>query len=91
MLAGKLTIFQGGREATSEGINGLVSRARPRTRTLASDGSGRTNVWIDAALLDDTLERMLGERLRRPIVFNLGVAWDQGLAASLRAVPLSRW
>ncbi len=85
MLAGKLTIFQDGREATSEGNDGLVFRALPGTRTLASDGSGRTNVWIDAALLDRTLERILGERLRRPIVFKLGVAWDQELAASLHA------
>lgn len=85
MLAGKLTMSQDGREATSEGVNGLVFRALPGTRTLASDGSGRTNVWIEAVLLEGTLERMLGERLHRPIVFNLGVAWDQGLAASLRA------
>jgi AraC-like DNA-binding protein len=85
MLAGTMAIYQDGREATSAGSAGLVFRARPGTRVLAGDGSGRANFWVDAALLERTLERMLGEELRRPLDFALSVAWGQGLAASLRA------
>jgi AraC-like DNA-binding protein len=84
MLDGHARLVQSGTETTWAGANGIVFRATPGTRLLASDSNARENLWIEASTLDHALENMLGDRLREPLAFKPGFDWTGGLAASLR-------
>ncbi len=84
MLRGRATLIPHGRETTAAGTNGLVFRATPGTRILASDVNARENLWIEASALERALEGMLDNRLREPLAFKPGIDWTSGLAASLK-------
>jgi len=84
MLDGHARLVQSGTETTWAGANGIVFRATPGTRLLVSDSNARENLWIESPTLYHSLENMLGERLREPLVFKPGFNWTCGLAASLR-------
>ena len=84
MLNGHARLVQSGTETTWAGANGIVFRATPGTRLLVSDSNARENLWIESPTLYHSLENMLGERLREPLVFKPGFNWTCGLAASLR-------
>jgi len=81
---GRGNLIQHGNETTGSGTNGLVFRATPGTRILTSDLNTRQSLWIEAAALERALEGMLGNRLRERLVFEPGIDWTSGLAASLR-------
>jgi transcriptional regulator GlxA family with amidase domain len=61
---------------------GLAFRRGPRL--LTSDYNVRTNVFIKVADVENALEPMLDERLRRPLEFRPNLDWSSGLAASLK-------
>jgi AraC-like DNA-binding protein len=84
MFRGQATLIQHGRETQAAGTNGLVFRATPGTRILASNLNARESLWIEASALEHALEGMLGSRLRERLVFKPGIDWTSGLAASLR-------
>ena len=84
MVRGQATLIQHGRETPAAGPNGLVFRATPGTRILASDANARENLWIEAAALERALESMLENRLRERVAFKPGIDWTSGLAASLK-------
>jgi AraC-like DNA-binding protein len=84
MFRGQATLIQHGRETLAAGTNGLVFRATPGTRILASDLNARENLWIEASSLERALEGMLGNRLRERLAFAPGIDWTSGLAASLK-------
>jgi AraC-like DNA-binding protein len=84
MLRGHATLIQHGRETPAAGTNGLVFRATPGTRILASDLNARENLWIEASALEHALEGMLDDRLRERLAFKPGIDWTSGLAASLK-------
>lgn len=79
---------QDGREATGTGAAGLAFRAGPGTSASFSDGCGRSNLWLEAAGLEAVLADGAGDALRRPLRFEPVIAWDRGLAASLRSQML---
>jgi hypothetical protein len=85
MLNGHARLVQSGTETIWAGANGIVFRATPGTRLLVSDSNARENLWIESPTLHHSLENMLGEPLREPLVFKPGFNWTSGLAASLRA------
>jgi AraC-like DNA-binding protein len=82
--AGSIQVDQGQTRALAEGAAGFAVRGLPGTRLLGSDGSVRTNVWIDATGLERTLAAMIGDGLRKPLEFHTAVDWGSGLAISLR-------
>jgi len=84
MVRGQVRLVQNGAEAICAGDNGIVLRAAPGTRLLASDSNERENLWIEASTLEHALENMLDDRLHEPLVFRPGFDWSSGLAASLR-------
>ena len=84
VLDGRVTLTQNGTETTCASTNGIVFRATPGTRLVASDTNARENLWIGASTLEHALENMLGNRLHEPLVFKRGFDWSSGLAASLR-------
>lgn len=84
MLRGRMSLFQNGRQATSIQGHGLAYRTGPGTRILISDGSLRTNVFLEVAEVEGALEHMLGERLRTPLEFRPDFDWSGGLAATLK-------
>jgi len=84
VLDGRVTLIQNGTETTCASTNGIVFRATPGTRLMASDANARENLWIGASTLEHALENMLGNRLHGPLVFKPGFDWSSGLAASLR-------
>jgi AraC-like DNA-binding protein len=84
MFHGQVRLVQNGTETASAGTNGIVFRATPGTRLVASDSNARENLWIEASTLEHALESMLGNRLREPLAFKPGIDWTRGLAASLR-------
>jgi AraC-like DNA-binding protein len=84
MARGQATLIQHGSETPAAGTNGLVFRATPGTRILASDINARANLWIEASALERALESMLGNRLRERLAFKPGIDWTSGLAASLK-------
>ena len=84
MFHGQARLIQNGIETTSAGTNGIVYRATPGTRLLASDHNARENLWIEASALEQALEGMLDNRLRERLAFKPGIDWTSGLAASLR-------
>ena len=81
---GTMVVDQGGSSVTAGQDVGIALLGRPETHLLSSDGSLRTNVWIDAAVLERALSAMLGDSLRRPLEFRMAVDWGRGLAFSLR-------
>ena len=60
MLDGHASLIQNGTETSGAGANGIVFRATPGTRLLASDTNTRENLWIEASTLEHALESMLG-------------------------------
>jgi AraC-like DNA-binding protein len=84
MLRGEATLIQVGRETRAAGPNGLVFRATPGTRILASDANARESLWIEASTLERALEGMLDSRLRERLSFKPAIDWTSGLAASLK-------
>jgi AraC-like DNA-binding protein len=84
MLRGEATLIQDGRETPAAGPNGLVFRATPSTRILASDANARESLWIEASTLERALEGMLDSRLGERLAFKPAIDWTSGLAASLR-------
>ena len=85
MVRGQARLVQNGTEAICASDNGIVFRATPGTRLLASDSNARENLWIEASTLEQALESMLGDRLHEPLVFKPEFDWCSGLAASLRS------
>jgi hypothetical protein len=53
-------------------------------RILASDVNARENLWIETSALEQSLESILGDRLRERLTFKPGIDWTSRLAASLR-------
>jgi len=86
MLRGAMSLLQDHEIATCSPCQGLIFRTKPGTRLLTSDNNARVNVLIKAAELENTLERFIGDRLRRPLEFAHLVDWDRGLAASLNSL-----
>ena len=84
MLDGHASLIQNGTETSGAGANGIVFRATPGMRLLASDTNTRENLWIEASTLEHALESMLCDRLHEPLTFKPGFDWTSGLAASLR-------
>jgi AraC-like DNA-binding protein len=84
MLRGEATLIQVGRETPAAGPNGLVFRATPGTRILASDANARESLWIEASTLERALEGLLDNRLRERLAFKPTIDWTSGLAASLK-------
>ncbi len=84
--AGSMMVKQGGRRVNAQGAAGvaLPGGGGPGTHLLSSDGNVRTNIWIDADVLERALAAMLGDRLRAPLDFEMAVDWGVGLAVSLR-------
>lgn len=82
--AGSMVVEQGTRRIVAERATGIALLGRPGTRLLSSDRSVRTNLWIDATVVEHALSTMLGDRLHRPLEFRMEVDWNAGLAASLR-------
>ncbi len=82
--SGTMVVDQGGSSVTAGQDVGIALLGRPGTHLLSSDGSLRTNLWIDADVLERALSAMLGDRLRRPLEFRMAVDWGSGLAISLR-------
>ena len=87
-----LTILQGTarlvgskNEEIIEGTNGGVFDGSPGKKILTSDGSARQSLWIEAVALEQALEGMLDESLRRRLEFASDIDWTGGLAASLRS------
>ncbi len=85
MLAGHITLEQKGRSTTATQQTGLTWRPGPGGRLLISDDNARTNVFLKAADIESTLEHMLDERLRRPLIFEPSLDWGTGLTASLKS------
>jgi hypothetical protein len=73
MVRGKATLIQHGRETLAAGPNGLVFRATPGTRILASDVNARESLWVEASALERALEGMLDNRLRERLAFEPGI------------------
>jgi AraC-like DNA-binding protein len=84
MLQGTMSLVRNGEAATSSTDQGLVFRPEPDTRLVTSDDNARTSIFIRAAELENALEHMLDDRLRRPLEFACVVDWGRGLAASLK-------
>jgi AraC-like DNA-binding protein len=84
MVRGHATLIQHGRETPAAGTDGLVFRAAPCTRILASDANARESLWIEASTLERALEGMLDNRLRERLAFKPAIDWTSGLAASLK-------
>jgi AraC-like DNA-binding protein len=84
MVRGHATLIQHGRETPAAGPNGLVFRATPGTRILASDANARESLWIEGSALERALEGMLDNRLRERLAFKPGIDWTNGLAANLK-------
>jgi len=87
-----LTILQGTArlggnksENVIAGTSGGVFDGSPGMKLLTSDGSARQSLWVEAAALEQTLEGMLDEGLRKPLEFVSDLDWNSGLAASLRS------
>lgn len=85
MLEGTACLIQGNSETVSACSDGAAHRLSAGTRTLWSDNALRRHLWISADALEDVLEGVLGERLRRPLEFKPSIDWSRGLAASLRS------
>jgi AraC-like DNA-binding protein len=81
---GEGTLIQHGNETTGASNSGIIFRATPGTRILTSDVNARRSLWIEAVVLEDALQGMLGVRLRERLVFKPGIDWTRGLAASLK-------
>jgi AraC-like DNA-binding protein len=84
LLQGDLTFVERGDSTTGTESRGLVYRPGPDTRLVISDDSVRTNVFIEAAKVEESLEHMLDKRLRKPLEFRPSLDWSRGLAASLK-------
>lgn len=84
LLHGHTTLVHNGDSTTATDSRGLVWRPGPRARLLISDDNVRTNVFFKVAEVEDALEHMLDERLRRPLEFKPNLDWSSGLAASLK-------
>ena len=84
LLNGGLTLIQDGEPTTGTVARGLAFRPGPETRLLTSDDSARANVFIKVAEVEDALEHMLDDCLRRPLEFRPALDWSSGLAASLK-------
>ena len=68
--------------ATAGGM--LLNQVLPGAQGLTTDGTERLNLWVNAQALTRCLERMLGQRLDKPLVFGPEQSWPLGVAGSLR-------
>jgi AraC-like DNA-binding protein len=84
LLQGDLTFIERGDPTTGTASRGLVYRPGTDTRLVTSDDSVRTNVFIKAAKVEESLEHMLDKNLRKPLEFRPSLDWSRGLAASLK-------
>ena len=80
--AGSMLVRQGAASQVAGGTAGVALRGHPGTSLLSSDRNVRTNVWIEAAVIEGALMALLDDELRRPLAFNMAVEWSTGLAAS---------
>ncbi len=85
MLRGGTILIRDGDSTTATPGRGLAWRPGPGTRLLLSDGAARANLFFRVAEIEEALEHMLDDRLRRPIEFAPSLDWSAGLAASLKA------
>jgi hypothetical protein len=84
LLRGKASLAQNKIETNCASMQGPGFRGDPGTRLLTSDLNARASLWIEAGALEDALEGMVGERLRKPLEFTPLIDWASGLAASLK-------
>jgi AraC-like DNA-binding protein len=83
-LHGKSMLVQNGDATTATASSGLISRPGPGLLTQTSDNNVRWNVILKVTEVEEALERMLDERLRRPLEFRPRFDWTSGLSASLK-------
>ena len=83
-LQGTMTFLRGGKSITGTTSSGLAYRFGPNMRTVTSDENVRNNVFVRVGQLEEALEHMLGERLRKPLEFRPFLDWSCGLTASLK-------
>lgn len=81
---GRLTVVQGGQDATAAVGQGLVYRTRPGIRFGIGDDCLRTNVFLRVEEVAATLEHLIDARLREPLEFRPGIDWTLGLAPGLK-------
>ncbi|MEU3164759.1 AraC family transcriptional regulator [Streptosporangium sp. NPDC006930] len=85
-LAGRSLIRCGGQEIVSTpGLASLPSPSEHLDMRWAA-GCPQLIVKFDRPVVEDAMERMLGERLDRPIVFDLGVDMTAGWARAWKAM-----
>ena len=82
--AGSMLVRQGAASRVGSGATGVALRGHPGTCLLSSDRNVRTNIWIDADVIEGALMAMLDDEMRRPLAFNMAVDWNTGLAVSFR-------
>ena len=81
--SGSMLVRQGGTATAGGGSAGVALRGHAGTSLLGSDDNVRTNLWIEADLIETALSEMLEDELRRPLEFHPAIDWSVGLAASL--------
>jgi AraC-like DNA-binding protein len=81
---GRLTVVQGGQDASGAAGQGLVYRTRPGIRFVISDDCLRASVFLRVEEVAETLEHLIGARLREPLEFRPQIDWTHGLGPSLK-------
>ena len=86
VLAGAVHFRPFGSDAATTTVAGglLLNQVMPGAQGLTTDGAERLNLWVNAHALIRCLERMLGQRLEKPLVFGPEQSWPRGVAGSLR-------
>ncbi|WP_198375348.1 helix-turn-helix transcriptional regulator [Neoroseomonas rubea] len=81
---GDMTLIVRGEPTTGTAARGLAYRLSSDMTMITSDKSVRTNVFVQAAKVEEALENMLDKRLSKPIEFRPSLDWSWGLTASLK-------
>lgn len=84
LLHGHMTLIHNGKPTTGTEATGLVWRPGPGTDLLISDRNARTNIFFKVAEVEDALEHLLDDRLRKPLDFRPNLDWNSGLTTSLK-------
>lgn len=84
-LQGDMTLIRRGEPTTGTASRGLAYRFAPDMKMMTSDESVRTNVFVKVAKVEEALEHMLDNRLRKPLEFRPSLDWSCGLTASLKS------
>lgn len=84
VLFGETTLVENGNFTTVTEERGLVWRPGPGTNLQINDNTARATVFFKVAEVEEALEHLLDERLRKPLKFSLSLDWSNGLKASLK-------